>query len=38
MIAARFEMSEALFQQRKQLRIRVPQVGGPVSEIVERPR
>jgi hypothetical protein len=36
MLAARFEMPEALFKQRRQLRIRVLETGGPVSEILER--
>lgn len=35
MVAARFEIPEKLLQDRKQLRIRVEDVDGPVSEIVE---
>ncbi len=36
MVAARFDMPEATFQQRKQLRIVVDELDGPVSEILER--
>lgn len=38
MVAARFEIPEKLLQQRKQLRIRVEDVDGAVSEIVESGR
>lgn len=36
MVAARFDMPEAAFQQRRQLRIVIDELDGPVSEIAER--
>jgi hypothetical protein len=36
MIAARFEMPEALVEARKNLKIRIEDVDGPVSELVEK--
>lgn len=38
MIAARFEVPEKVLQQRKNLRIRVEEIDGPVAEISERPQ
>ena len=36
MIAARFEVSEAALQSRRKLTVRIEDVDGPVSELVER--
>jgi hypothetical protein len=36
MLASRFEMPEALLRQRKQLRIRIEEVDGAVSELYEK--
>lgn len=36
MLAVRFEMPEGAFQQRKQLRLHIDEVDGPVSDILER--
>lgn len=36
MIAARFEVPEGILQARKQLKVRIEDVDGPVSELVEK--